>query len=103
MYAVIEDSGSQFRVGKGDVIKVDTRELGEGQSSVEFDRVLMIGGDSPQIGAPYVSNAKVTAEVVSEERMPKVTGIKFKRRQNYRRKLGHRQPILKVKITDIQS
>jgi large subunit ribosomal protein L21 len=45
----------------------------------------------------------VTAEVVSEERTEKVTGIKFKRRKNYRRKVGHRQPILKVKITDIQS
>jgi large subunit ribosomal protein L21 len=104
MYAVIEDSGSQFRVGKGDVIKVDRRDLDESQTNVEFDRVLMVGGDdSPKIGTPYVDNAKVTAEVVSEERTEKVTGIKFKRRKNYRRKVGHRQPILKVKITDIQS
>jgi large subunit ribosomal protein L21 len=103
MYAIIEDSGTQIRVAKGDVITVDIRELPEKAKTVEFDKVLLVGGDKkPKIGTPYVSGSKVTADIVSEERADKVTVIKFKRRKGYRRKQGHRQNVLKVKITDIK-
>lgn len=103
MYAIIEDSGSQIRVGEGDVIHVDVRDLEENQKTLEFDRVLMVGGDQPRIGAPYVDGAKVTAEVLDNVRGEKVTIYKFKRRKKYRRKQGHRQEYLKLKVTGISA
>jgi large subunit ribosomal protein L21 len=104
MYAVIEDSGSQFKVSEGDVIRVDLRDLPEDQTSIEFDRVLMVGGEGePKVGAPVVEGAKVSADVLTEVRGDKVTIIKFRRRKNYRRKKGHRQKFLRVKITGIAS
>lgn len=101
MYAIIEDSGSQFKVGKGDVIRIDLRQGEEQPDTVEFDRVLMIGGEQPRIGTPYVDGVTVKADVVSDEESEKVTIFKFRRRKNYRRKIGHRQEFLKVKVTDI--
>jgi len=102
MYAVIEDSGTQFKVGKGDVIAVDLRDLADDAKTVEFDRVLMIGGgDKPKVGTPHLKGAKVTAEVLGNERLDKITIIKIKRRKGYRRKNGHRQGVLRVKVTDI--
>ncbi|MBI1368200.1 MAG: 50S ribosomal protein L21 [Planctomycetes bacterium] len=102
MYAVIEDSGSQIKVGKGDIIRVDLRDLAEDQTELSFDRVLVVGGgDAPRIGAPYVSGATVKAEVLTEVRGDKITIIKFRRRKNYRRKNGHRQRFLRVRVTDI--
>ncbi|MEX2670558.1 MAG: 50S ribosomal protein L21 [Phycisphaeraceae bacterium] len=101
MYAIIEDSGSQIRVGEGDVFQVDVRDLAEGQNTLEFDKVLLVGGDAPRIGAPYVDGAKVTAEVLDRVRADKVTIIKFKRRKKYRRKQGHRQQYLKLRVTGI--
>lgn len=101
MYAIIEDSGSQIKVSKGDVVKVDLRQGDTQPETIVFDRVLLVGGDAPQIGAPYVAGATVTADVVKED-SEKVTIFKFARRKNYRRKIGHRQPFLQVKVTDIQ-
>ena len=103
MYAIIEDSGTQIRVGKGDIVQVDLRQGDEQPDTIVFDRVLLIGGDEPKIGAPYVAGASVTADVVSDEESEKVTIFKFKRRKNYRRKVGHRQNFLKVKVTDIKA
>lgn len=101
MYAIIDDSGSQYKVGKGDVIRVDIRDLAPDAKTVTFNKVLLIGGDKPRIGAPYLSGASVTAELLGEEKGDKVTIVKFKRRKNYKRKRGHRQNYLKVRITDI--
>jgi len=104
MYAIIEDSGTQIKVGKDDVIRVDVRDLDEGVETIEFDRVLaVVGGKKPKIGAPYVKGAKVTAQLMGEERSDKVIVQKCKRRKGYRRRKGHRQNLLRVKITDIKS
>jgi large subunit ribosomal protein L21 len=103
MYAIFDDSGSQYKVGEGDIVRVDLRELDEEQTSIELDRVLMLGGeDGPTIGRPYVEGAKVTAEVLTEVRGDKIDVIKFKRRKKYRRKKGHRQRFLRVRITGIE-
>ena len=103
MYAVIQDSGSQYKVSEGDVIRIDLRELDENTSTIAFDKVLMIGGEGePRIGAPLLDGAKVNAEVLTEVRGDKITIIKYKRRKNYRRKAGHRQRFLRVKITGIE-
>lgn len=104
MYAVIETGGKQYRVAEGDCIRVE-KLFAEAGSSVEFDRVLLVGeeGGEPTVGSPYVEGGKVTGEVKSEGRHDKVDVIKFKRRQNYRRHYGHKQPFTEVRITGIQS
>ncbi len=101
MYAIIQDSGTQFMVRKGDVIDVDTRPLAAEQQTLEFDRVLMLRDDQTHIGRPTVDGAKVTAEVVGPVRGDKIHVVKFKRRDNYRRKKGHRQNYLRVRVTEI--
>lgn len=103
MYAIIEDSGQQFRVCEGDVLNVDLRELAEDAKEVTFDRVLLVGGDGEtRVGTPLVAGAKVLAEVVDPDLPgPKIHIYKMRRRKNYRRKIGHRQRYLQVRITKI--
>lgn len=100
MYAVIETGGKQYRVSTGDIIRIERLSADAG-SSVTFDRVLMVGGDAPKVGSPVVEGSVVTAEVEAHGKADKVTIIKFKRRQKYRRKNGHRQQYTQVRITDI--
>ncbi|MHC5022961.1 MAG: 50S ribosomal protein L21 [Planctomycetota bacterium] len=109
MYAIIEDSGTQIRVQPGSILDIDPRSgtSSDPGSTITFDRVLLIGdeaGDSAAtIGTPYVGGATVTAEVVGERAGEKIDVVKFKRRKGYRRKQGHRQPYLRVRITDVNS
>ena len=100
MYAIIEDSGRQYKVTSGDTILID-REAGD-DKTITFDRVLMVGGEGePKIGLPLVSGAKVTADVIGSEKGPKIDIVKYKRRKGYHKKIGHRQTNLRVKITGI--
>ncbi len=104
MYAIIEDSGSQLKVQSGDLIEVDLRELADDAKTLTFDRVLMIGdeGKAAKIGAPYVGGASVTADIVERDvKGEKIDIIKYKRRKNQRRKQGHRQRHMLVKVTAI--
>jgi large subunit ribosomal protein L21 len=102
MYAVVEDSGTQFKVSEGDLMQIDLRDLPESAKTVTFDRVLVVGGESATIGAPYVDGAKVEAEILEREfKGEKIDVIKFKRRKGYRRKQGHRQRYMKVRVTSI--
>ncbi len=102
MYAIIEDSGSQIRVSEGDVIKIDPRELADDAATVTFDRVLYIGGDGEaRIGEPLLSGASVEADILEEGRDEKIEVVKFRRRKNYHRRNGHRQPFIKVRVTKI--
>ena len=106
MYAIIEDSGTQFKVSEGQTIDVDVRDLPENAKSITFDRVLFVGGvegAAATVGQPYVAGATVTADIVSEGLDDKVTGYKFRRRKNYRRKFSHRQPLLTIKVTSIKA
>lgn len=99
MYAIIEDSGTQIKVATGDRLDVDLRELPEGTTTLTFDRVLLVGGEGEaRIGTPYLDGASVTAEIEGEHRAKKIDVIKFKRRKGYRRKMGHRQRYLRVRI-----
>ena len=101
MYAVIKTGGKQYRVSKDDVVEIE-RISGDKGGKVEFDQVLMVGGgDSVKFGAPLVSGAKVTAELVEHSRGPKLIAFKKRRRKNSRRKKGHRQDLSIVKITGI--
>jgi large subunit ribosomal protein L21 len=102
MYAVIRTGGKQYRVAPTDVLDIE-RISGEAGAKIEFADVLLLGGGDgePRIGAPLVSGAKVTAEVVEHHRGEKIIIFKKKRRQNYRRKKGHRQELTTIRITEI--
>ncbi len=100
MYAVIVSGGKQHRVVEGETLKLEKIEAATGES-VEFDQVLMVGGDSVKIGTPTVDGAKVTAEVVSQGRHDKVKIMKFNRRKHHMKQAGHRQWYTEVKITSI--
>ena len=103
MYAVIESGGKQHRVVEGETLKLEKIEVATGET-VEFDKVLMIGGaEDVKIGTPMVAGAKVTAEVVTQGRHKKIKIIKFNRRKHYRRETGHRQWFTEVKITGISA
>jgi large subunit ribosomal protein L21 len=99
MFAVIKTGGKQYRVVSGDVIKVEKLE-GEAGATIALDQVLMLGDT---IGTPLVAGATVSAEVIAQDRGPKVIIFKKKRRQNYRRKNGHRQDLTVLRITDISA
>lgn len=100
MYAVFEDGSRQYRVAEGDIVTVDfcDKEIG---SAHEFDKVLLLKTtDGLTIGQPLVAGAKVLAEVV-EHPTTKVTVQHFRRRKNYRRFRGHRQPYTRLRIRSI--
>ena len=105
MYAVIEDSGQQFRVLEGDVLDVDLRDVDEKGEHIKFDRVLLVKEDDKvKIGTPLVKNAKVIGEVVTPvKKGPKVSTYRLRRRKASRKKTGHRQKYTRVKITRIES
>lgn len=105
MYAVIEDSGRQFRVSEGDVLTVDLRDLEDEVASLVFDRVLLVAdGDDVKLGTPLVDGASVAADVVNPEmKGKKVYSYKLRRRKASRRKTGHRQRYVQVRITRISA
>lgn len=100
MYAVFEDGSRQYRVSEGDIVKVDFRE-GEPGAAIEFPRVLLTdnNGDT-QIGQPTVAGARIVGEIVDHPTV-KTYIQKFRRRKNYRRFTGHRQPFTAVKVNQI--
>ncbi|MDC0864860.1 50S ribosomal protein L21 [Rickettsiaceae bacterium] len=102
MFAVVKTGGKQYKVVKNSVIKVEKID-GQLGSKIELDQVLMLGETSKPsfIGTPIIDGAKVTAEITSQSKDDKIIIFKKKRRQNYRRKAGHRQNITELKILDI--
>ncbi len=101
MYAIIETGGKQYRVEKGDLVDIELLEEKK-EGLITFKNVLLLhDGSTARIGNPYVSNSSVTGELVKEVLGAKVVSYKYKQRKNYRRKVGHRQKYLKVKITNI--
>ncbi len=103
MYAVFKTGGKQYRAATGDVIKVEKIEAEKG-STVELDQVLMVGeGEDVKVGAPYLEGSKVTAKVVDHGRREKIKVIKFKRRKNHRKQMGHRQYFTQIEITGIEA
>lgn len=103
MYAIIDDSGTQFKVTSGDRIKID-RKVEEGTKTVTFDKVLFVGGDgTAKIGQPMLSGATVVADVIGAVKGPKVVSVKYRRRKGFHKKIGHRQKYTEVKITSINA
>ena len=102
MYAVIKTGGKQYRVAEGQNLRVE-KVAGEPGDTVTFDQVLMLGGDEPKVGRPTLAGAKVEAKIVAQDRAKKIIVFKFRRRKNYRRKQGHRQPYTELKVTNISA
>ncbi len=101
MYAVIKTGGKQYRVAQGDTVQVE-KLPGKAGDSVTFDNVLLVaGGDAIKVGKPLVKGASVKGEIVAQERGKKIIVFKMRRRKNYRRKNGHRQPYTRIKIIGI--
>jgi large subunit ribosomal protein L21 len=103
MYAVIQTGGKQYRVQKGDVLKLETLPADIG-STVDFDQVLAVGeGDDLKVGAPFLKTGKVSATVLSQGRHKKIRIVKFNRRKHHEKWQGHRQNYTEVEITDIKA
>ena len=103
MFAVIRTGGKQYRVVPDAVLKVEKLE-GEAGSTITFTDVLAVGSDAgTTIGAPLVEGATVTATVIAQDRLEKVIIFKKRRRQNSRRKMGHRQHVTVLRIAGINA
>jgi large subunit ribosomal protein L21 len=103
MFAVIKTGGKQYRVAPEDVLQIEKLEA-EAGATVTFDTVLLVSAESgTTVGTPTVAGATVSAEVVEQTRGPKVISFKKRRRQNSKRKRGHRQDLTIVKITGISA
>ena len=100
MYAIFRTGGRQFKVSPGDVIKVE-RLPGEPGSQVEFNHVFAVRKEGLSVGTPLVENARVTGVILRNERAPKIRVLKYKRKKQYRRTAGHRQPYSEIQIKDI--
>jgi large subunit ribosomal protein L21 len=104
VYAIIRTGGKQYRVAEGDTLQVERDILTDASDgSISFGEVLMIGGGEPKVGSPLVDGASVTATVLGEERGPKVIVFRKKRRKQYKRKIGHRQDLVKIRIDSIEA
>ncbi len=100
MYAIFQTGGKQYKVSPGDVIRVEQLR-GEPGAGVEFNRVFVVRGEKLNLGLPLVEHAKVTGTIVRNARSPKVRVLKYKRKKQYRRTIGHRQAFSEVLIKDI--
>jgi large subunit ribosomal protein L21 len=99
-YAVIETGGKQYRVQQGDVLEIELLKSDEG-ASVEFDALAISDGKELTIGTPVVDGSKVVVSVVENLRGKKIYSFKKKRRKGYRRKIGHRQELTRIKVESI--
>ena len=102
MYAVIATGGKQYKVSEGDVIRVEKLGVEAGETYT-FNQVLLVSGDEMKIGAPFVENATVEADVIDNIKGKKVIVYKYKRKTGYHKKKGHRQQLTAVKITKINA
>jgi len=100
MYAIIETGGKQYKVKQGDIIEV---ELLDAKRSLTFEKILFLSdGEKVEIGTPYVKGAKVAAKVLGTGKDKKVTTFKYKNKINYHRTIGHRQPFIRLEITEVK-
>ena len=101
MFAVLKTGGKQYKVQSGDTLRVEKLAANAGDT-VQFNHVLMIGGDAPVVGSPVVEDAGVQAEVIEQIKGPKtINFVKRRRKHSSKRTKGHRQQLTLVKITDI--
>jgi large subunit ribosomal protein L21 len=103
MYAVVNTGGKQYKVQKGETLRIE-KIPGEVGSSVTFDKVLMLAdGENIRVGQPVLENVAIQAQIVEQDKAKKILIFKYKRRKRYRRKNGHRQPFTAIRIDGIQA
>lgn len=102
MYAIVKSGGHQYRVAAGDVIDVERLDAQPGEQ-IRLDQVLMVGGESPRIGKPLVEGARVEATVLAQTKGRKVVVFKYKNKNRYRIKTGHRQRYTRLRIDAIHA
>lgn len=103
VYAIISDGAHQYSVEEGQVFDVQRKDLPEDAKTIEFDRILLVGGgDELKLGQPIVEGAKVTATILGEVKADKIVVQKLRRRKGYRLKHGHRQKHLQVRVDKIE-
>ncbi len=101
-YAIVADSGTQFKVEPGDKLEIDLRDLPDGATTVTFNQVLLVSGDAGvKIGQPLLAGATVTAKILGEIKDDKIYVERFTRRKGFHRRVGHRQRYLAVQIEAI--
>ena len=101
VYAIVKAGGRQEKVSVGDIVVVDRLRSKTG-SSVELPALLLVDGDTVTSAAKDLAKIKVTAEVVRDERGPKIHILKFKNKTGYRKRQGHRQDLTRLKVTGIK-
>ncbi len=101
VYAIVKAGGRQEKVSVGDIVVVDRLKAGAGDS-VELQTLLHVDGDKVTSDAKELAKIKVTAEVVRDERGPKIDMLKYKNKTGYRRRIGHRQDLTRLKVTGIK-
>ncbi len=101
MFAVIKTGGKQYKVQAGDLVKVEKLDAEEGKTIKITDVLMVIDGENTTVGTPNVKGASVSAKVNSHGRGPKIKIVKFHRRKQYRKQMGHRQAYTELSITKI--
>ena len=103
MYAVVNTGGKQYKVQKGETLRIE-KIPGEVGTQVTFDKVLMVAdGENVRVGQPLLEKATVQASIIEQDRAKKIIIFKYKRRKRYRRKQGHRQPYTAIRIDGIEA
>jgi large subunit ribosomal protein L21 len=103
MYAVVSTGGKQYKVQKGETLRIE-KIPGEVGGKVTFDKVLLVAdGENIRVGQPMVEKAAVQASIVEQDKAKKILVFKYKRRKRYRRKAGHRQPYAAIRIDGIEA
>lgn len=101
VYAIVKAGGRQEKVSVGDVVVVD-RLSGDAGESVELPAILLVDGDKVTTDADTLAKTVVTAEILREEKAPKITILKYKNKTGYRKRQGHRQKLTRLKVTSIK-
>lgn len=101
VYAIVKAGGRQEKVSVGDIVVVDRLKAGEGDS-IELTALLLVDGEKVTTDAAKLAKVKVTAEVVRDEKGPKITILKYKNKTGYRKRQGHRQKLTRLKVTGIK-
>ncbi len=103
MYAIVRTGGKQYRVEKGDVLRVEKLDAAVG-TKVTLEDVLFLGGEGePRVGSPRLEGVSVAATVVEQDRDAKIRVFKYKKRKHYRRTRGHRQSFTALRIDAVQA
>jgi large subunit ribosomal protein L21 len=103
MYAVVSTGGKQYKVQKGETLRIE-KIPGDVGGKVTLDKVLLIAdGENIRVGQPMIEKAAVQASIVEQDRAKKILVFKYKRRKRYRRKAGHRQPYTAIRIDGIEA